>query len=383
MACSAPRWLPSAAACIALACAGCPSTTLWLDDAKHDAGTLSAATTGRSDAATTSAAGRATAPSPPSAADGGSSATATATNSAANGGSVAPPPMAADAGTASTTDADGGAPADMPPEPTRVPSVTGSCPTLAADGRYSFRDTTGRSLSVQIYIAPDAKTKPAPGGPLILYFHAIGGMPSEVVQAFTQPSIDAVVAQGGVVASFESSVCVTCLIEDQQVIWYEQDAPVVDQVVACAMAQAKIDTRHIHAIGFSAGAMYSIYLALARGDYLASVISYSGGLTDQQQLTPQAPTNHVAALLSYGRIGVDAVVLDFAEQSIAWYDMFHPQGYFSVLCDHQGGHMLPTELPALALRFFTDHPYRVSPEPYATSIPSVYPSYCHDAPPNR
>jgi predicted esterase len=191
------------------------------------------------------------------------------------------------------------------------------------------------------------------------------------------------VAQGGVVASFESSVCVTCLLEDQQVIWYEQDAPVVDQVVACAMAQATIDTRRIHAIGFSAGAMYAIYLALARGDYLASVISYSGGLTDPQQVTQQDPTNHVAALLSYGRMDLDVVVLSFPQQSITWFDLYHAQGYFSLLCDHQGGHMIPDELPPLASRFFTDHPYRVSPEPYATSIPSVYPSYCHDAPPNR
>jgi predicted esterase len=320
-------------------------------------------------------------PTPP-AADGGNA--VLPSTPAADGGASSPPPSAAGAGGDGAFDGDAGAidPSDLSPHPTRVPSVNGSCPKLTANGRYTFRDGTGRSLSVQIYIAVDARQKPAPGGPLILYFHGIGSTPSEVVSAFTQASIDTVVAQGGVVASFESTVCVSCLLDDQQVIWYEQDAPVVDQVVACALAQARVDPRRIHALGFSAGAMYTIYLALARADYLASVMSYSGGLSDQSIMS-QDPRNHVPALLSYGRMDLDVVVINFAAQSIAWYDQYHPLGYYSLMCDHGGSHMIAPELAPLGLRFFLDHPYRVSPEPYAASIPSVYPSYCHDAPPNR
>jgi hypothetical protein len=50
------------------------------------------------------------------------------------------------------------------------------------------------------------------------------------------------------------------------------------------------------------------------------------------------------------------------------------------MCHHPGGHMVDTGVAPVSLNFFMDHPYKVSPEPYATAIPSIYPSYCHNTP---
>jgi hypothetical protein len=210
-----------------------------------------------------------------------------------------------------------------------------------------------------------------------MYWHGFGSEPSEVLTGFGQAAIDQVVERGGVVAAFTAKLCATCGVADD-VGWYVEDDPVSDQVVACAIAQAKIDPRHIHSLGFSAGALHSIHLALARSDYIASVVSYSGGSQDPAAQQEQDPSNHVAALLAYGRAGVDAVGIDFNLLAREWYDTVHPKGWYTLMCDHDGSHVVPTDLAPHVYRFLLDHPYKVEPEPYAAAIPAEFPAYCRN-----
>jgi hypothetical protein len=257
--------------------------------------------------------------------------------------------------------------------------VSGTCPQLKGDGTYTFGDPRGRNLSVQISIAADAKTKPGPGGALILYWHSFGANANEVNTGFGKPAIDAVVAQGGVVASFTSQLCVTCGLPED-VAWYPEDDAVSDQVVACAIEQAHIDVRHIHSLGFSAGALHSMHLAIVRSGYIASVISYSGGDPNVSPDQAQDAANPVAALLTYGKPGVDSAVADFPTLSLQWYDAHRMLGWYTLLCDHGGGHMIPMDFGPAAARFLADHPYKVTPEPYASMIPTEFPSYCSNTP---
>ena len=264
------------------------------------------------------------------------------------------------------------------PKPTRLPAVRGRCPELSKSGTYTFGDPRSRTLSVDIYILPDAKTRGGPGGPIILYFHAIGSNSKEVVTGFGQTYIDAATMLGGVVASFSAKLCATCgLSEDVQ--WYPQDDAVSDQVVACAIEQAHIDTRRIHAMGFSAGAMHSLHLALARSDYIASVVSYSGGRLNEPEPS-QDPSNHVPVLLSYGRSGLDFAGVDFSMLSLQWYEEFKAKGWYTMLCDHQGGHVIPPDLAEKAVFFLADHSYKFTPEPYEGGVPSYFPDYCSNTP---
>jgi predicted esterase len=280
-------------------------------------------------------------------------------------------------------DEDAGAdlrPDDLPEvlTPTKLPSIEGQCPNISGPGTYIFSGGS-RRLMVDIYMRADARSLPAPGGPLILYFHSLGSAANEVTRALGQPAIDAVVAQGGVVASFTASTCLRCGLADD-VVWYDEDDAVSDQVVACVTQTAQVDLRRIHAVGFSAGALHSMHLALARSNYIASVVSYSGGVP-AGSLEPQDPANKVPALLSYGREGVDNALVDFNIASRGWYETFSPRGYYTLLCDHQRGHEIPTELSPDILKFLLDHPYQVAPEPYALSIPNVFPTYCRSTPP--
>lgn len=395
--CRSMRVLRAYACAVLLTCAGCANATLWLDRPDDAAVPPSAATSQSSgfvpgDPAAGQTAVESGAPPsaavqaptdpavlPPSAAAAPDHSQPHAGEPATPIQTVAQPPNPPPTAAGETNDADAGL---EPPRPTRLPQVAGTCPTLNKSGRYTFSDATGQSLSAQIYIAPDAAHKPGPGGPLILYWHAFGAQANEVMNGFGQAAIDEVVAEGGVVAAFESTACVRCLIDEQELEWHTQDEPVSDQVVACALQQAKIDTRHIHSIGFSAGAMHSVRLAIDRSNYIASVVSYSGGL-GPEPTTMQDPSNRVAALLSYGDPALDNAVVSFAGQSITWYDHAESRGAYAMMCDHRQGHVIPADVVTQTLRFLRDHPYKVEPEPYATKIPSVFPTYCQNAPPRR
>ena len=82
--------------------------------------------------------------------------------------------------------------------------------------------------------------------------------------------------------------------------------------------------------------------------------------------------------MTYGDAGSDVVILDFNAQSLNWYKQYQPMGWYTMMCHHPGGHEVDPQVAPNSLKFFKDHPFEVSPEPYATTIPSDFPSYCTD-----
>jgi predicted esterase len=365
---------------------GCDGPTLWIGDAVMDAGPSGRGVDTQPPMVATPDASMPDANAPPDPIKDAATPPPTTVTTGTQRPTMPPASMP----DASVVDEDAGVPpvgprtADpavtQPPatlRPTDLPRALTPCPQVRGHGTYRFGDPNGRNLMVEIFMAPDAKTKPAPGGPLILYWHALGSNSAEVVQGFGQPAIDQVISEGGVVASFTTKLCATCGLADDAV-WYDEDDPVTDHVVACAVEQAAIDTRRIHSIGFSAGALRSLHLALARSNYIASVVSYSGGMLDDTDAVD--PNNKVPAILSYGNQGLDTIVLDFKDLSLAWYETNRVRGYYSMLCAHNGAHDIPADLVPHVFQFFRDHPYRVQPEPYIRSVPSDYPSYCSNEP---
>jgi hypothetical protein len=302
------------------------------------------------------------------------------------GGNSLPPPAAGRgappaaghvaAGSGGTTGggaAGGAAPSGGSNEP-KIPDPPANCPAFTNGGTVNIPRVSGEMVPVTIYIDPAAQSKPAPGGPLIIYWHATLSSPVEVLQGFGQQNIDAVTAAGGVVAAPATTACNGCTTTDDG-YWFEEDDVVADQIVSCAIKNAKIDVSHIHTLGWSAGGLHTTHVAQARSNYIASFISYSGGLYLLPSMD-QDPTNKVAGILTYGDPGSDVVVLDFNAQSQSWGQMFQPLGWYSMMCHHPGGHEVDPEIAPLSLKFFKDHPFKVSPEPYASMIPAGYPAYC-------
>lgn len=255
--------------------------------------------------------------------------------------------------------------------PTNLPTAT-NCPTLANGATVQIARKNGSMMPVVIYMDANPKSKPDPGGPIINYWHATASSNVEVHSGFGDANIQQVTSMGGVVAAYTTTACSGCSTTDD-LVWFVEDDDVQDTLVACAIQQAKIDTRRIHALGWSAGALHTDHVALARNNYMASVISYSGGALFP--VTIPDPNNHVASIQTYGTTG-DAVVIDFPTQSKSWYNTYQPKGWYTMMCKHPGGHMIDSGVAPVSLKFFMDHPYEVSPEPYATAIPAGFPSYC-------
>jgi len=298
---------------------------------------------------------------------------------------TAEPPRAdepgADPSLASDEDEDAGVAPIRPEVPTKLPVATAPCPTLSGPGTYTF-GTAKRTLSARVFIAPDARSKPPPGGPLIMYWHAMTSSANEVLDGLGQAAIDEVVAQGGVVASFNSRLCTDCGLLADDVVWYVEDDIASDHLVACALEQARVDPRRIHAIGHSAGAMRTLHLGLVRSDFIASVVSYSGGDRLAGQGAIQDPANKLASIVLYGGRR-DNLGLDYRDLARQWYDSRTALGSYTMVCDHGGGHVIPAEFGRYAYQFFKDHPYKVSPGPYAAAVPSDFPEYCTNEFPDR
>lgn len=224
-----------------------------------------------------------------------------------------------------------------------------------------------------------------PPGPLVIYWYATGSSVTEATEGLDVPAI---VAAGGVVAAQNKTTSTGTNTGDG--VWYTGDLTVADQVVACAIAQNYIDPTRIHAAGYSAGGLQTAWMSLARANYMASVISYSGGITGAGGFSldpaPSAP-DVAAAIVAHGQMDTgscstptttDCLGEDFYTASHTYETNIKGRGGFSIDCDNGGGHISLTRLSDIApvsWTFFKAHPFMVKPEPW-TSLPAGFPSYC-------
>jgi hypothetical protein len=219
---------------------------------------------------------------------------------------------------------------------------------------------------------------PAKGpGPLLIYWYATGSSPSEVLTGVGQAQITKILAEGGVIAAQNKTTAAGATTGNS--VWYTGDAPIADEVVACAVKNQNIDVRRISSLGYSAGALQTTYMWFARSGYVASVISYSGGEDGSDQVTMQDPAHPPAAVVAHGAKGLDVYgTFDFSVASAAWESDIVAAHGFAIDCDDGGQHgdfTLRSSIAPEAIQFLMDHPYGVSPEPY-TTLPATWPSYC-------
>ena len=247
---------------------------------------------------------------------------------------------------------------------------SGTCPTFA-NGVVTVA-AGGGMIQAQTWMGTKG------GGPLIIYWHATSSSATlEVPLAFDTA---AVTAAGGMIVGFESTTRTgTPMNTTGNDVWYQSDVAFADQAVACAIQQVHVDPQHIHAAGYSAGALQSIYMWFARSGYVASVISYSGGDVTIDEAPFQDSGHAGAAIVAHGAPGSDVFSnVDFAMASATWETQIKQAGAMAIDCDDGQAHVYFTRLSNLApvsLKFFQDHPFGVKPEPY-TSLPSGFPSYC-------
>jgi poly(3-hydroxybutyrate) depolymerase len=252
-----------------------------------------------------------------------------------------------------------------------LPHATETCPPIKS-GTMTF---LGQAVTVWAG-TPSASAH----GPLVIYWHATGGVPQEAVSGLGQAAIDEITAAGGMVAAQAQTTGKGTNTGNN--VWFTGDFEVADEIVACAIEQLHIDARRIYASGFSAGGLQTTWMAYARSGYLAAVVPYSGGLTGLAGFVltpirmPQDPSNIPAAMAVHGKAGSDVVVLDFSVQSRAYLDDVKARGGFGIECDHGGGHMIPANMAPSTWQFLKAHPFKTKPSPYTAGLPASFPSYC-------
>jgi hypothetical protein len=260
-----------------------------------------------------------------------------------------------------------------------IPSVMGTCPTLTG---LSGGAVTVSGTQVSIW----SGTKGATPAPVLFYWHGTGSSASEVT-TFMQAQLTEIQQAGGLVASFSTS---TSQGQDTgDAVWYTGDFAMADQILACAVQQLNINTRMIYTAGCSAGGLQSGAMMFSRSDYLAASMPNSGGEAFANEFT--AENAHVPSVMTAHGGTADVVVISFATAS-ATLDMdvasrapsSKPPGGYVIDCNHGGGHcgiffatpVNTSEYIDAQWQFCKDHPYGVAQDPYASGLPSSFPSYC-------
>ncbi len=259
---------------------------------------------------------------------------------------------------------------DMPPD---LPKVSGACPTYT-NGATVTINAGGGSIQAQIWMGSQG------GGPIVVYWHGTASSPGgEIPIAF---DTNAVAAAGGIIIGFNANSRTGSTTGNTgDAVWYTSDGAFADQAVACAIQNNHMNPKSIHTAGYSAGGLQTVWMWYARSGYLASVISYSGGSSIINTAPMQDASNLGAAIVAHGASGSDALGLDFAQASATWEMAIKQGGGFSIDCNDGGNHLdffgkRAPGLQKVAFKFFQDHPFGVKPDPYASALPSGFPTYC-------
>jgi len=301
---------------------------------------------------------------------------------AAGAGAGGPAPAGSSAGagsgSAATAGAVGAAGAGAPitPDMKYLVAATGPCPEFR-DGYVTFTPD-GVSRRVLLYMSDAAMSS---DGPLIFSWHSTLPNPEDTTSWLGRSVIEEIKQLGGIVAAPTTGYPRETRPWDNTPMGAtntDGDQRLMDEIVACAQAKVGIDLRHIHAVGMSAGGLKTAQVSLRRAGYLASVVVYSGGLTEADTPPDQAPENKLAAMILYGGrtdiSPVDGIV--YTDASQRYLELMRSRGSFAFLCNHGGGHSVPQDSQASAWRFMREHPFGTQPSPYANALPSGFLRYC-------
>jgi predicted esterase len=207
-------------------------------------------------------------------------------------------------------------------------------------------------------------------GPIVLFWYPTGGSPNSATSSLGTAGINRIINAGGIVAA-------PTHINSGTFPWIgggDVDIRLTDEILACAKASSGpgFDSRRIHSLGFSAGALFTTTLSYQRSSYFASVATYSGGGTG----TFQENNNKFAAMILHGGPSDSVAGANFQTLSQNWLNSLRNAQHFAFICNHNGGHTIPQGGPASVVQFFFDHPYGTNPSPYAGGFPSGFLSTC-------
>lgn len=155
-----------------------------------------------------------------------------------------------------------------------------------------------------------------------------------------------------------------------------EDAALFDDLLTCIDGQFDIDNARVWSMGFSAGALWTSWLAMHRSTFLASAVAWSGG-TGENSNKYKTPKRKIPMLLAWGGPN-DNAGMKFQQTTLTMAKNLRKDGHFVTTCDHGLGHTIPQNGLTWAIDFLQRHTFTVENSDLATdaSVQKLYPTYC-------
>jgi len=268
--------------------------------------------------------------------------------------------------------ADAGNTGAAPPAP--KPYALGKCPKLVAGVN---KITAGGAVrSFRLFIPGTPK-----GAPLVFLWHGLGDSSANFSNILGAAGIsnsrNAVIVAPDAVAPVANAVAVwqfpSMLAQKPPAF----DLLLFDSLLTCIDEQFDIDNKRVSTAGFSAGAIWSSYLLIHRGDYLSAAVVFSGGIDSGMLFPYEKPVQSVPVLGSHGGpTDVYMSLLKFNVMMQTLVDALVKDGHLAILCDHGGGHTVTAALAYGAWDFALSHLWGQPSVWDAARVKSKLPDYC-------
>ena len=117
----------------------------------------------------------------------------------------------------------------------------------------------------------------AKGKSVTFVWHSIGTLPADFISAF---DLEQMAETMDTVIVLPEQKPANYLAWDYYIAEGGDDLPLYDDLRTCLSQELEVDLTRFYSWGFSAGAVWTSFLSLNRGDTLAAVVAFSGGLVD-------------------------------------------------------------------------------------------------------
>lgn len=243
---------------------------------------------------------------------------------------------------------------------------SGTCPTL--EGEVTFT-SGGLERTVKILMPESGGV----GKPVMFAWYPLGGSINYIVNALDLRDY----------ADLHDTIVVVPQSSGEDLFEWafttpesdNHDLVLYDDLRTCLYEQYTVDLGQVTAMGFSAGALWTSYLAIHRGNTLATVLPFSGGA--DPVVTYETPDGPFPALLPFGGDSdlYGGGLVDFSETTANFAASLLDDGHFVVTCNHEGGHTIPPEGRDMMDAWLPAHAYGVA-SPFANGDLSAFPDYC-------
>lgn len=256
--------------------------------------------------------------------------------------------------------------ADLGPQPAPLTTLSDSeCPDFSEPGSSKF-SSNGQERQVITYW-PESRAQDLP---VVFVWHPLGGTARNMV---TWLDLENYADDVGAIVVVPNSLDSNPFEWD---FWNggTDDLTMYDDLRTCVSQEFGANLRKVSSTGMSAGALWTTWLSIERGDTLSTILPFSGGTEPVVEYA--TPASQFPALINYGgetdQFDGGGATVDFTQTTVNFSNELYADGHEVVLCNHNLGHTIPPEGREMMDAWLTTQTYG---EPNTVDLAAL-PEYC-------